>query len=335
MTIQRRTILTGALATSLLLATTAAAWAQTDWPSKGKAITYMVPFPAGGTTDALGRLIAQSLGPVLDTNVVVENRGGAGGGIGSEAVSRAKADGYTIVGGTVSSHAINASLYPSLKYDPVESFEPIIMIGSNPLVVVVKADSPYTTFKDLMDASQAKPGGLSSASAGPGTSQHLALEMLSWKSKVPFTHVPYRGSGPAIQDVIGGQVDMMFDTTVVAAPHLASGAIRPIAVTSAQRLPSMPDVPTIAELGIDGLDDFEVISWQGVFAPKGTPQPVVAKLHDEIATFLASDDMQKRLNTFGMTHKPMSTAEFANFQKAEVKKWADVVKAAGVKVDGQ
>lgn len=335
MTIPRRTILTGALATSMLLATTAAAWAQTAWPTKGQAITYMVPFPAGGTTDALGRLIAQNLGPVLDTNVVVENRGGAGGSIGSEAVSRAKPDGYTILGGTVSSHAINASLYPNLKYNPVESFEPVILIGSNPLVLVVKSDSPYKNFQELMAASRAKEGGLSSASAGPGTSQHLALEMLSWKSKVPFTHVPYRGSGPAIQDVIGGQVDMMFDTTVVAAPHLAAGSVRPLAVTSAQRLPSMPDVPTIAELGIEGLGDFEVISWQAVFAPKGTPQPVVAKLHDEIGKILVSEDMQKRLATFGMTHTPMSTADFANFQKAEVEKWAAVVKAAGVKVDGQ
>ena len=308
-------------------------WAQGTWP-KGKPINYMVPFATGGTTDTLGRLIAQKLGPALGATVIIENKGGAGGSVGSELAARAQPDGYTILGGTISSHAINASLYPKLGYDPVKSFTPITLIGTNPLVLVVAADSPYKTLKDVLEASKKKQGGLSSASAGTGTSQHLALEMLGWKSGVKFTHVPYKGSGPAIQDVMGGQVDMMFDTTVVAAPHIQSGKLRALAVTSKQRLDAFKDVPTVAESGINGLTDFEVTSWQAVFAPAGTPDAIVQRLHQEIAKIMATPDMQARLKAMGMEPSAMSTAQVADFQKAEVAKWAPVIKAANVKVDG-
>ena len=238
---QRRTLIQAAAAS--LAAGALPAFAQGTWPT-GKAITYLVPFPAGGTTDTLGRLISQKLGTALGTSVVIDNRGGAGGSVGSEVASRAAPDGYTMLGGTISSHAINVSLYPKIGYDPIKSFAPVTLIGTNPVVLVVNAASPYKTLKDVLDASKTKQGGLSSASAGTGTSQHLALELLAYKSGVKFTHVPYKGSGPAIQDVIGGQVDMMFDTTVVAGPHIQSGKLRAIAVTSAKRLASMPDVPT-------------------------------------------------------------------------------------------
>ena len=181
-----------------------------------------MPFPAGGTTDILGRLLAQKLGPALGTTVVIDNKGGAGGSVGSEVASRAPPDGYTLLGGTISSHAINVSLYPKLGYDPVKSFAPVALIGSNPVVLVVGQNSPYKTLQDVLAAARAKPRTLSSASAGSGTSQHLALELLGFKSGTQFIHVPYKGSGPAIQDVIGGQVDMMFDTTVVAGPHIQS-----------------------------------------------------------------------------------------------------------------
>ncbi len=308
-------------------------WAQGNWP-KGKPINYMVPFATGGTTDTLGRLIAQKLGPALGATVIIENKGGAGGSVGSELAARAQPDGYTILGGTISSHAINVSLYPKLGYDPVKSFTPITLIGTNPLVLVVAADSPYKTLKDVLEASKKKQGGLSSASAGTGTSQHLALEMLGWKSGVKFTHVPYKGSGPAIQDVMGGQVDMMFDTTVVAAPHIQSGKLRALAVTSKQRLDAFKDVPTVAESGINGLTDFEVTSWQAVFAPAGTPDAIVQRLHQEIAKIMATPDMQARLKAMGMEPSAMSTAQVADFQKAEVAKWATVIKAANVKVDG-
>ena len=330
---QRRTLIRTALASSLAAGLPAAfAQSSNNWPT-GKAITYLVPFPAGGTTDVLGRLIAQKLGPVLGTTVIIDNKGGAGGSVGSEVGSRAAPDGFTLVGGTVSSHAINVSLYPKIGYDPIKSFAPVTLIGTNPVVLVVSQSSPYKTLKEVIAASKAKSGGLSSASAGTGTSQHLALELLAFKSGVKFTHIPYKGSGPAIQDAIGGQVDMMFDTTVVAGPHIQSGKLRAIAVTSAKRLASMPDVPTVAESGVKGLGDFEVVSWQAIFVPAGTPAPIVERLHKEIRTILAQPEMQDKLKGFGMEPADLSTTQIAAFQKAEVEKWAQVIKAAGIKAD--
>ncbi len=328
---QRRTLIRTALAATAAGFGVRLAWAQA-WPS-GKPIVYLVPFAAGGTTDVLGRLIGQKLGAVLSTTVIVDNKPGAGGSVGTEVGSRAAADGYTLVGGTVSSHAINVSLYPKIGYDPMKSFVPITLIGTNPLVLVVNQASPYKTLKDVLEASKGKTGGLSSASAGTGTSQHLSLELLAFRSGVKFTHVPYKGSGPAIQDVIGGQVDMMFDTTVVAGPHLQGGRLRAIAVTSAKRLASLPDVPTVAESGLPGLANFEVLSWQAIFAPAGTPTPVVSRLHDEIERILAEPEMQGKLKGFGMEPAKMTSAQITSFQQAEVAKWAQLIKAAGIKAD--
>ena len=330
---QRRTLIhTAALAAAVGFIGLPAA-AQGTWPT-GKPISYVVPFAAGGTTDTLGRMIGQQLGTALGTTVVVENKAGAAGSVGSEAVARAAPDGYTLLGGTVSSHAINASLYPKLGYDPIKSFTPVTLIGTNPVVLVVAANSPHKTLKDVLAAAQAKKdGGLSSASAGTGSSQHLAVELLAYKSGVKFTHIPYKGSGPAIQDVISGQVDMMFDTTVVAAPHIQSGKLRAIAVTSPKRLASMPDVPTVAESGVNGLADFQVQSWQAIFVPANTPTPVVTRLHDEIRKILAQPDMQNRLKGFGMEPADMNTAQISAFQKAEVEKWAQVIKAANIKAE--
>ncbi|WP_440532016.1 Bug family tripartite tricarboxylate transporter substrate binding protein [Variovorax sp. YR566] len=330
---QRRTLIRTALASSLAAGLPVAfAQSSNNWPT-GKAITYLVPFPAGGTTDVLGRLIGQKLGTVLGTSVIIDNKGGAGGSVGSEVGARAAPDGFTLIGGTISSHAINVSLYPKIGYDPQKSFAPVTLIGTNPVVLVVNQASPYKTLKDVIAASKAKTGGLSSASAGTGTSQHLALELLAFKSGVKFTHIPYKGSGPAIQDVIGGQVDMMFDTTVVAGPHIQSGKLRAIAVTSSKRLASMPDVPTVAESGVPGLQDFEVVSWQAIFVPAGTPAPVVDRLHTEIRKILATPEMQDKLKGFGMEPTDLSTTRIAAFQKAEVEKWAQVIKAAGIKAD--
>lgn len=328
---QRRTLIRTALAATAAGFGVRLAWAQA-WPS-GKPIVYLVPFAAGGTTDVLGRLIGQKLGAVLSTTVIVDNKPGAGGSVGTEVGSRAAADGYTLVGGTVSSHAINVSLYPKIGYDPMKSFVPITLIGTNPLVLVVNQASPYKTLKDVLEASKGKTGGLSSASAGTGTSQHLSLELLAFRSGVKFTHVPYKGSGPAIQDVIGGQVDMMFDTTVVAGPHLQGGRLRAIAVTSAKRLASLPDVPTVAESGLPSLANFEVLSWQAIFAPAGTPTPVVSRLHDEIERILAEPEMQGKLKGFGMEPAKMTSAQITSFQQAEVAKWAQLIKAAGIKAD--
>jgi tripartite-type tricarboxylate transporter receptor subunit TctC len=329
---QRRTLIHTALASLAAGLPALPALAQPSWPT-GKPITYLVPFPAGGTTDLLARLIAQKLGPALGTSVIIDNKGGAGGSIGSEVAARAAPDGFTLLGGTISSHAINVSLYPKIGYDPQKSFAPVTLIGTNPVVLVVNQASPYKTLKELLDASRAKPGGLSSASAGTGTSQHLALELMAFKSGVKFTHVPYKGSGPAIQDVIGGQVDMMFDTTVVAGPHIQSGKLRALAVTSAKRLASMPNVPTVAESGIPGLTDFEVVSWQAIFVPAGTPTPIVDRLHNEIRKILAEPEMQEKLKGFGMEPADMTTAQIAAFQKSEVEKWAQVIKAANIKAE--
>ncbi|WP_280188878.1 Bug family tripartite tricarboxylate transporter substrate binding protein [Delftia sp. PS-11] len=332
---QRRTLIQRSLAaSSLLLAGAFAAMpaaAQGDWPT-GKAITYLVPFPPGGNTDTLARVIAQPLSKALGTPVVIENKGGAGGSVGSALAARAPADGYTILGGTISSHAINVSLYSKLDYDPVKSFTPVAMLGSGPLVLVVPATSPYKTLADVLAASKAKAsgGGLSSASPGNGTSNHMALALLGYQTGVKFTHVPYKGSGPAVQDVIGGQVDMMFDTALVVGPHIQSGKLRPIAVTSSRRLESLPDVPTIAEAGEKG---FDMGSWQAVFAPAGTPKPIVDRLHAEIMKIVATPEVQARLKSFGMLPSSMTPAQLADFQKAEVAKWGQVIKAAGIKAE--
>ncbi|MBS0468108.1 MAG: tripartite tricarboxylate transporter substrate binding protein [Proteobacteria bacterium] len=332
---QRRTLIQASFAAGALFLgasfTAAPALAQGSWPT-GKAITYVVPFPPGGNTDTLARVIAQPLSQALGTPVVIDNKGGAGGSVGSAIAARAPADGYTILGGTISSHAINVSLYSKLDYDPVKSFTPVAMLGSGPLVLVVPAASPYRTLDDVLAASKSKAGvgGLSSASPGTGTSPHMALELLAYQTGVKFTHVPYKGSGPAVQDVIGGQVDMMFDTTLIVGPHIQSGKLRPIAVTSSKRLESLPDVPTIAEAGQKG---FDMGSWQAVFAPAGTPKAIVDRLHAEIMKIVATPEVQARLKSFGMLPSTMTPADLADFQKAEVAKWAQVIKAAGIKAD--
>ena len=320
---------------SLLLASAAVAaglagpqaWAQGTWPT-GKPITYLVPFPPGGNTDTLARVVAQPLGAALGTQVIVDNRPGAGGNLGSAIAARAAPDGYTILGGTISSHSINVSLYPRIDYDPVKSFEPVAMLGSGPLVLVVPAASPYKTLDDVMKASKAKPGGLASASPGIGTSPHMAMALLAYQSGVAFTHIPYKGSSPAVQDVVAGQVDMMFDTTLIVGPFIQSGKLRPIAVTSAKRLESLPDVPTLAEAGQQG---FDMGSWQAVFAPAGTPGPIIDRLHAEIMKIVATPEVQERLKSFGMLPSTMTPAELRTFQQAEVDKWAKVIKAAGIK----
>ncbi len=326
MTPTRRTLALGAAACAFATLT-GPAFSQDKWPSKP--ITYIVPFPAGGTTDVLARLIGQKLGPALGTTIVVDNKGGAGGSVGSEMAARAAPDGYTILGGTISSHAINVSLYPKIGYDPIASFVPITLIGTNPTVLVVNQASPYKTLQDVIAAGKAKKP-LTSASAGSGTSQHLSMELLKAKAGIDITHIPYKGSAPAIQDVMGGQVDMMFDTTVVAGPHIESGKLRALAVTSAKRVPSMPNVPTVAESGVPG---YEVVSWQATFAPAGTPRPIVERLHAEIAKILKEPEMQERLAKLGMQGADMTTDQITAFQKAEVAKWAQVIKSANIKLE--
>ena len=302
--------------------------AQTSWPSK--AIVYVVPFAVGGNTDTLARVIGPKLSTALGQPVVIENKPGAGGNIGSDYVAKAKPDGYTILGGTISSHAINPSVYPNMPYDAVKSFEPVILIGSSPLVLVAGAETPYKTLKDVIAAAKAKPGELHFASPGSGTSPHLAGELLKTSEQINLTHVPYKGSGPALTDLIGGQVPLMFDTMLVVGAQVKAGKLRPIAVASSKRLASLPNVPTFAEAGVA---NFEVVSWQAIFAPAGTPKPIVQRLNTEIARVLKQPDVQTRLDDLGVEPAAGPPEQLAEFQKAEIAKWAKVAKAAGVKVE--
>ncbi len=327
MQVARRTLIAASLSALALGAIVLPAQAQDKWPSKP--ITYVVPFPAGGTTDILARLIGQKLGPALGTTVIIDNRPGAGGNIGSELVARSAPDGYTIMGGTISSHSINASLY-KLPYDPLKSFAPITLIGTNANVLVVNPASPFKSVRELIAAAKANPASLSFASAGNGTSQHLSAELFKTLSGIDMVHIPYKGSAPAIQDVIGGQVPLMFDTTVVASPFIQSGKVRPLAVTSAKRVASLPDVPTMAEAGVVGYD---VVSWQAMFAPAGTPSAIVQRLQTEVAAILKQPDVQERLAKLGVEPSGMAPQQLADFQAAEIAKWAKVVKAANVKID--
>jgi tripartite-type tricarboxylate transporter receptor subunit TctC len=305
-----------------------AASAADPWPARP--ISYIVPFPPGGTTDVLARIITPGLAKALgNASIIVENKAGAGGSVGSAIAARAAPDGYTLLGGTISSHAINISLYPSIGYDPVKSFSPVVLIGTNPTVLLVRPDSPYKTLQDVIAAAKAgKP--LTCASAGSGTSQHLSLELLKLKTGITVTHVPYKGSGPAMTDMLGGQVDLLFETPIAAAAYIKSGKLRAVAVSSSARMPSMPNVPTIAESGVPGYD---VVSWQGVFAPAGTPQPIVKRLHDEITAILQTPAMRERLDQLGMDPVNMTVEQFAAFQKAEVAKWAEVIQKGNIKLN--
>ncbi|WP_151637430.1 Bug family tripartite tricarboxylate transporter substrate binding protein [Noviherbaspirillum aerium] len=310
-----------------LLAASLPGMAQDKWPAR--TITYVAAFPPGGNTDTLARLIAPKLGAALGQQVIVENRGGAGGSVGSAYVARQPADGYTLLGGTISSHAINQSLYPNIGYDSIKSFEPVAMLGMIPNLILVRADSPYKTIQDLITAAKAKKQ-ITSGSPGSGTSPHMALELMKQSLGIDITHVPYKGGGPALQDLLGGQIDMMIETTIVGGPHIQQGKLRALATTASTRVPTMPNVPTLAEAGAPGYD---VQSWQAVFAPAGTPKPIVERLHNEIMKALAEPELQDRLSKMGLNNPKMTIDQFNKFQREEVAKWAAVVKKGNIKVD--
>jgi len=301
--------------------------AQSKWPAKP--ITYVVPFAAGGTTDVLARTFGQRLSVLLGQPVVVENKPGAGGNVGSAFVAKAAPDGYTILGGTISSHSINVSLYPNMPYDPIKDFIPIALFGTLPNVVVVKAEAPFKTVADIVAAAKAKQN-LSYSSSGAGTSQHLSGELFKNMAGVDILHVPYKGSAPSMQALLGDQVTMCFENILSCIPLIQSGKLRALAVTSATRASGLPDVPTVAESGLKG---FEIVSWQGVFAPAGTPQPIVEQLSSTIMQIIREPEIKAKLLGLGLEPSTMTQPQFAAFQKEEVAKWARLIKSANIKLD--
>jgi tripartite-type tricarboxylate transporter receptor subunit TctC len=323
---QRRSIFIAAVAA--LATTSAVVHAQGQWPAKP--ITYVVPFGAGGTTDVLARLVTQKAAPALGTTFVIENKPGAGGGMGTDFTAKAAPDGYTIQGGTISSHAINASLYTKLPYDPIKNFQPITMIGSMPNVLVVRADSPYKTVQDVVAAVKSKPGAINYASSGNGTSQHLAGVFFEQMTGGKMVHVPYKSSAESLQALIAGQgADMIFENLAPALPHIKAGKLRALGVTSAKRSATVPEVPAVAEV----LPGFEIVSWQAIFAPAGVPQPIVDKLSAEMIKAVKDPDITSKLVAQGIEPGGMTPAELGAFQKAELDKWARVIKTANIKAE--
>jgi tripartite-type tricarboxylate transporter receptor subunit TctC len=289
-----------------------------------------VPFPAGGATDILAREVAKHLTDAWGQSVVVDNRPGAGGNIGSELVAKAAPDGYTLEMGTVGTHAINASLYSKMPYDHVKDFVPVILVAGVPNVLEVNPALPVNSVQELIAYAKANPGKLNFASSGSGTSIHLSGELFKVMAGVQMTHVPYKGSAPALQDLIGGQVQLMFDNLPPSLPQIKAGKLRALAVTSAGRAPALPDTPTVAEAGLPG---FEASSWFGVLAPAGTPPEIVNKLNAEIAKWLASPGAKEKLANVGANIAGGTPEDFARHIQAETAKWAKVVKESGAKVD--
>jgi tripartite-type tricarboxylate transporter receptor subunit TctC len=294
-------------------------------------VRLVVPFVAGGTTDIFARLVGERLAQSLGQQFIIDNRGGAGGNIGADAVAKADPDGYTLVMGTVGTHAINASLYAKMPYDPLTDFAPVAYVAGVPNLLVVNSKNvKATTVQDFIAEAKASPRKLNMASSGNGTSIHLSGELFKQMAGVDMPHVPYRGSGPAINDLVGGQVDVMFDNLPSSIEQVRAGNLRAIAVTSAQRSPAIPDKPTLAESGLPG---FEATSWFAMFAPKGTPTEITAKLNQEVRKALEDPGVAKRFADLGGEIRPMSPDELMAYVRSEREKWAKVVTASGAKVD--
>ncbi len=302
--------------------------AQGAFPSK--TITIIVPFAAGGTTDILARVVAQGMGAELGQPVVVDNRAGAGGNIGGQLAARAPADGYTLFMGTVGTHAINAALYKKMPFDPIKDFAPLTRVANVPNLLVANPAQPFKTVQELIAYAKANPGKINFGSSGSGSSIHLSGELFKSMAKVDMQHVPYKGSAPAVTDLLGNQIAIMFDNMPSAIQHVRSGKLRAIAVTTAKRSPELPDVPTIAEAGVPG---YEATSWFGMFAPAGTPAPVVAKLNATIVKVLAQPEIKKKLAEQGAEAAGETPEQFAAFIQKESVKWGKVVKESGASVD--
>jgi tripartite-type tricarboxylate transporter receptor subunit TctC len=308
----------------LLLALSTAAVAQ-DYPTKP--IRMVIPFPPGGSNDVVGRLFATHLSERLGKQVIVDNRGaGAGGIVGTEIVAHAPHDGYTI--GVISlAHAVNPWLY-KLPYDPIKAFTPVGILGSGPNVLVVNPELPVHSVKELIALAKEKPGQLQYASAGVGSFQHLGGELFKYMAKVNLLHVPFKGGGPAMTDVVGGHTMVMFSSLVQTTPQIKAGRLRALGTGGLKRSPVLPDVPTIAEAGVP---DYQATNWWGIIAPAGTPAAIVEKVHAALAAAQDSPETQKRLESEGADVVRMSSAEFGTFMQAEMKKWGEVVRKGGIR----
>lgn len=312
----------------LVLAVIAVGAAAQTYPTKP--LRLVVPFPAGGTTDILAREVGQRLTLSLGQSVVIDNRPGAGGNIGSELVAKSAPDGYTLLMGTVGTHAINPNLYAKLPYNNVTDFAPVILVASVPNVLEVTPSLPVNSVSDLIKLAKQKPGQVNFASSGNGTSIHLSGELFKAMAGVDMTHVPYKGSAAAITDLIGGQVQVMFDNLPSSLPQIKAGKLRAIAVTSTQRAPALPDIPTIAESGLPG---FEATSWFGLLVPAGTPPAIITRINADVNQWLQSPDAREKLLAEGAVAAGGTAQQFAAHIRAETEKWARVVKASGAKVD--
>ena len=313
--------------TSLPQAQTAAIKAYPD-----KQVRLVIPFPPGGATDVIGRIMAQELSKSLNQQVVADNRAGDSGNIGADMVAKAPADGYTLLMGALTSHAINSNLEKgSIKYDLEKDFTPVAVVGVVPLVFVVNPSVSVKNMKEFIAYAKANPGKLTFASSGAGAPQRLAMEMFRFQLGLDLLHVPYKGSGPAMTDLVGGQVLSMSETVPAALPFIQSGQLRPLAVTTAKRISQLPDVPTVTQA--TGLPNFDVVSMFGIEAPAGTPKPIVDKLSSDIKIILQRPDVQERMLAAGVYVNYLSPADSAKRISRELNMWAKVVKDANVKVD--
>ena len=317
---ERRRFIVQSLALGAVSAA-APAFAQQGFPSKP--LRLVVPFPPGGSTDLLARRIGEKLAAAFGQPVVVDNRPGAGGATGSVEVARAAADGYTLLFGVTGTHAISPAINSKLGYDPRADFAPVSVVVSAPLVLVVRADSPYRTMADLVAWGRKNPERLTHGSPGNGTTMHLSGEMWGLATQVKVTHVPYKGSAPALQDLMGGQIEAMFGDLLVVLPQINAGKLRALAVSSRRRHPLLPAVPTMIE---EGLPDFEALSWQGLFVPAGTPPAVLERLNAEVVKAVRAPDLKDFFAERGFVVEAQSVDESRRFIDGELAKWARIVK---------
>ncbi|WP_313603570.1 Bug family tripartite tricarboxylate transporter substrate binding protein [Comamonas jiangduensis] len=326
-TFTRRTGIKTLAAAALLATGIGAAVAQDGYPNKP--LTMVVPFSAGGTTDILARIVGQALGQELGQTIIIENKPGAGGNIGAQQAARAKADGYTLFMGTVGTHAINQALYKKLPYDPIKDFTPLSRVANVPNLLVAHPSRPYKTVKEMIEYGKKHPNEITYGSPGSGASPHVSGALFQSMTGAQISHIPYKGSAPAMSDLLGNQIAIMFDNMPSAIQHVRSGKLRPIAVTTAKRSPELPDVPTIAEAGVPG---YEATSWFGLWAVAGTPAPVLEKLHASLTKVLKDPAVAKKIGDQGGDVVVETPAQFEAFIKSEAAKWGKVVKESGAEV---